>query len=80
MSNTASDETPFDYIDSADFKTGVEVGRALAEGAIGEHTWHIVNAAISAMEAGKELQGLMLLRTLRFYLSAVTGHDTPPLY
>jgi len=50
---------------------------AAGQMAVGEHAWHSVNAAIFAIEKGNHLQGLMLLRTLRFALAKATGHDVP---
>ena len=59
------------------FTTGVDLGKSCGQLTAGEHSWHTVNAAIDALEKGNDLQGLTLLRTLRFYLAAVTGRDVP---
>ena len=57
--------------------TGVDIGKSTGLMFAGEHSWHTVTAAIDALEKGNDLQALTLLRTLRFYLAAVTGRDVP---
>ena len=63
---------------------GIEIGAKQGESIgcmkIGEHAWHIVEVAIEALETGKELRALMLLRTLKFALAAATGYETPLFY
>lgn len=47
---------------------------------VSEHVWHCNNAAIRAIEQGRESEALGILRALRFMLAQATGHDTPEIF
>ena len=61
----------------ADMEAGIDtfIGEKIGMMHVGEHAWHSVSAAIECMEKREDLRALMLLRTLRHFLSKATGHE-----
>ena len=63
----------------ADMEAGIDtfIGEKIGMMHVGEYVWHSVSAAIECMEKSEDLRALMLLRTLRHFLSKATGHEVP---
>ena len=70
-------ETPADMELDTDADMERLIGEQMGKMHVGEHAWHSVSAAIECMEKKEDLRALMLLRTLRHFLSKATGHEVP---
>ena len=68
-------ETPSDMESDIDADINTFIGEKIGMMHVGEHAWHSVSAAIECMEKSEDLRALMLLRTLRHFLSKATGHE-----
>ena len=61
----------------AGLEVGEDIGRQSGGFDVAEHCWHTINSAIRSIEQGNELEGLGILRMMKFMLAAKTGRDVP---
>jgi hypothetical protein len=56
---------------------GVDLKKKVGSMEGAEHAWHCVNAAVSAIRKGDDLQALGVLYALLYVLADATGRDKP---